>query len=68
MEKNIILYNKSVDQKEYGITANRKQTSDEEVQELQASEFQELDRENKTVNEIFNTTQKLAVIAIDIGW
>lgn len=55
LEKNIILCNKSVDQKEHGVTANGKQAFDKEVQELQASEFQELDRENKRVNDILNT-------------
>lgn len=59
-EKNVTLYNESVDQYELGSTSNDKQASESEVQEVQASEFQELEGRNERVNEIFNTARELA--------
>lgn len=68
-EKNITPYNELVDQKEHGITAaNVEQASDEKVQEIQASKFRELERDNKRVNEIFNAAQELAFIAANQGF
>lgn len=68
-EKNITLYNKSVDRKEHGITAaNGEQASNEEIQEIQASEFRELKGDNERVNKIFNAAQELAFVATNQGF
>lgn len=68
-EKNITLYNESVDRKEHGITAaNGEQASDEEVQEIQASEFRELEGDNERVNEIFNAARESAFVAANQGF
>lgn len=67
-EKNISLYKKLVDQKKNGVIANKELTFDEEVQELQVSDFWELDRKNKEVNKIFNTGWETSFITADIGW
>lgn len=68
-EKNIILYNKLVDQKKYGIrSANGEQAFDRKVQVIQASKLQELKGDNKRVNEIFNAPQESAFIAANQGF
>lgn len=65
-KKNITLYNKLIDQKKHKVLiANGEQVFNEEVQEFQASELQELEKDNERINEMFNIIQELTFIVTD---